>query len=227
MRLLSLASFCSLVFVIAISARPAGGEPLLEPGLSLVYRMEMISEGQRSDETLRVDVGDRSSSGLWNIELILGGAELRYRALYEADGPGPVFSDHRFVKLEVWDSGWRESALNDVEVLTTLRDIEARVAAMPAAADSTIDVSNRSLACHSLSFSDSSTSVQRGETVTLSIETRSYGHLWISDDVPFGGWVRYEERRDARKTTEFSGRSFAGEVEQTQETWQLESISQN
>lgn len=189
--------------------------------------MELISEGQRREETLRIVVGEESESGLWRIELNLGGDEFRYRALYDADAPGPVFDPRRFARVEVWENGWLAQSSEEIAILETLRAVERRVTDSHFVADSILTVGEQEFVCRAVSFDDSTESVQRGETVSIRIVETTVGHVWLCDDLPLGGYVRYVEERSARKHTEFAGRSFAGDVERTRETWTLVSFSRN
>ena len=211
-----------LAMMMASWARPGGCSIPLEPGLFLAYRMELISDGQRREESLTLSVEETAAAGgPLRVELSLGGGEFRYRVLYDPAGDGPVFAASRFTSVEAWEDGWVLKPRGEVELLATLQAVEARAALGEAIADSVISVGNIDLACTAKSFVDSSESVQSGETVTIRIVERLRGRLYRSDEIPFGGWVRYEEERSARKLTEFSGRSFVGDESHTRETWTL------
>jgi len=198
--------------------------PLLESGLSLSYRMEMLSEGRRSEERLRLTVLESIGPEQWLLELSLDEVDARYRARYRSGGSASAFADSRFDRVESWDGAWRPIDSDELDFLASLRDMEGRVGGRTFEAESTLTVGSGELVCRRFTFADSSVSVQEGESVTLRTRLHVRGVVWLCDELPFGGWVRYHEDRRAQKTSEFAGRSFAGNEERSRETWTLESI---
>ncbi|MCP4547896.1 MAG: hypothetical protein GY835_15645 [bacterium] len=199
----------------------------LGPGFSLEYRVEVLNEGQRRDETLTLKVIEEAAPNAWRLELRLGDEEsdLRYQAVYRDGGDSSAFALERFTETCFWDEGWAPVAPADLELLATLSAMEEHLRPVETGADSTMTVGGRALMCRYYSLSDSSEVVQEGESVTIRTNQFVKGDAWICDEVPFGGWVRYREERIATKVSEFGGRSFTGNEERSEETWILVSMT--
>ncbi|MBN2170335.1 MAG: hypothetical protein JW819_03320 [Candidatus Krumholzibacteriota bacterium] len=212
------------LFLCLLVPAPGRGEAPLRPGLFLDYRLEVLSEGQRSEDRLRLEVGEQAVPGCWRITLRLGDGEdaARYRALYDETASGDPFADARFDSVAEWrEGGWRPLAAGDLAVIDALREVHGRLAGRGAEAESVFVVAGRELAACRVAFADTTESVQAGETVTLRTVTVRRGEVWTSGEVPFGGWLRYREERRARKVSELGGRRFEGAEETTVETWVL------
>jgi len=212
------------LFLCLLVPEPGRGDAPLHPGLFLDYRLEVLSEGQRSEDRLRLEVGDQPSPGRWRVMLRLGeGADaVRYRALYDETLPGGPFAEARFDSVAEWhENGWRSVPAGDLALVDDLREVCNRLSGLAAEAESLFVVSGRELASRRVAFRDTLESVQAGETVTLRTVTVRSGEAWTSGAVPFGGWLRYREERRARKVSEMGGRRFEGAEETTVETWVL------
>jgi hypothetical protein len=198
------------LFLCLLVPASGRGEAPLRPGLFLDYRLEVLSEGQRSEDRLRLEVGEQAVPGCWRI------------TLYDETAPGDPFADARFDSVAEWrEGGWRPLAAGDLAVIDALREVHGRLAGRGAEAESVFVVAGRKLAARRVAFADTTESVQAGETVTLRTVTVRRGEVWTSGEVPFGGWLRYREERRARKVSELGGRRFTGAEETTVETWVL------
>ena len=205
-------------------AWPGRCESLLQLGLSLEYSMEMLSEGRRSEERLLLSLPEQIDAERWRLELTLGEGASRYRALYTTAGPASAFAASRFEQMECWEESWLPVDPADLDLLATLVDMEARLSGRSWEAESTFIISGRELVCRRYTIADSLETVQEGESVTLRTRQVLRGEVWLNEDLPFGGWVRYREECSARKISEFAGRLFEGKEERTRETWTLTAL---
>ena len=215
-----------LLSVLAMTRSGSADAPL-RPGLRLEYSMEIMSEGQVREERLTLELGERTETGLWRLELRLGedGSATRYRALYDDEGAGSPFLAKRFSEVASWEGDWIPVAARDLELLDLLRNMETRLRPSASAPDSTFSIDGRLFSCRRHALSDSSETAQEGESVSLRRIQTIKGEAWVTDELPFGGWVVYREERRARKISEFAGRRFEGREELSVETWRLVSAS--
>ncbi len=110
---------------------------------------------------------------------------------------------------------------SSLSLLADLDRMQSQLADATVVGDSLFFIGDTEWAARSYTLSDSSSSVQRSESVTLIRITSSRGRAWIGAELPFGGWLRYEEERRTRKISEFAGRRFEGEEAVSRELWTL------
>ena len=214
-----------LVIACLLAAWAGRSDPLLRPGLLLGYRVEILGAGKQSEEQLELRVQDAAGSDLWRLELELGRDAVRYRALYSSAGDRSPFDATRFESVETWEDGWHRVDPTQMEILSTLQEMEGLLAGKSWDAESTFVVGGRELPCRRYAFADSTQDVQIGESVVLRTVTHRRGEAWLTEDLPFGGWVRYHEERRSRKFSEFGGRRFEGDEESSRETWTLSELT--
>lgn len=212
------------LLLIGCEAR-AGALAFPAPGFFMEYRVEAFSEGRRSEErfTLRVEEDLGGERRLLSLSVDSGAV---YRAVYSA-GPGEAgpFALSRFERVESREEGrWQVLAPEELELLRTLAGMQDRLAAGRAEADSTLRVGGRDWSAQRFALTDSSESTQRSASVTLTRRIVSRGRAWITTALPFGGWLRFEEERVARKVSEIGGRRYVGEPETNREVWTLVAV---
>lgn len=203
--------------------RPGQAEAFLEPGFFMEYRVETEADGRRSEERFRVEVSEDLGAGRRLLALAVGG-QPSYRATYRSDDSlqAGTFAPERFERIEGLEDGrWLPLALGDVELLATLRDMEERLAAGTAKADSSVSLGGRGWEAEGYALADSAETVQESASVTLRVSRRTLGDAWIIPALPLGGWLRYDAATEARKVSEIGGRRFVGEPERSRERWTL------
>lgn len=212
------------LLLIGCEAR-AGAVAFPAPGFFMEYRVEAFSEGRRSEErfTLRVeqDLGDERR--LLSLSVDSGAA---YRAVYLTEpGEAGPFALSRFERVEGREEGkWQALVPDELELLRALAGMQARLVAGHAEADSTLSVGGRDWPAQCFALADSSESTQRSASVTLTRRIVSHGRAWITTALPFGGWLRFEEEREARKVSEIGGRRYVSEPETSREVWTLVAV---
>ena len=209
-----------------IAARRCEAADPLPPGFFMEYRVESFSEGRRSVEHFRLVVREDLGADRRLLELSLdsGGA---YRAVYLAGAAaaGP-FALERFERVEGWqDDRWQPLVPADIELLTQLAEMQGRIERSRSMADSTLTVDDRAWSARRYALADSSASVQRSASVTLTRQVLAQGAAWVTADLPFGGWLRFEEERRARKISEIGGRRYVGAEATSRELWTLVALS--
>ncbi len=206
---------------MTIMTRPGSATAPLAPGLFMEYRVELREGGQLGEESFRLDVLDALADDTWRLELRIGNGD-RYRCDYSATGVSGTFAPERFSRMSHHlDGRWEVLNPSSLSLLADLDRMQSQLADATVEGDTLISIGQAEWAARSYILNDSSTSVQRSESVTLSRVTMSSGRAWICADLPFGGWLRYEEERRTRKISEFAGRRFQGEEAVSQELWTL------
>jgi hypothetical protein len=210
-----------LVLGFGVARRSAAADPL-PPGFFMEYRVESFSDGRRSEERFRLLVREDLGGGRKRLELSLGGGS-SYRAVYQAaPGTAGPFAVARFERVEgLTDGAWQPLVPADIELLALLAEMQDRLERSRTGADSVITVGGRPWPAQHHALADSSETVQRSASVTLTRQVRTTGAAWVTSALPFGGWLRYEEQRSARKVSEIGGRRFVGAEELSSEHWSL------
>ena len=216
----------ALLFLGLIDARRSEASGPLPPGFFMEYRVESFSEGRRSEERFRLVVREDLGADRRLLELSLDSGSA-YRAVYQAAaGAAGPFAVERFERVEgLQDGQWQPLVPTEIELLTLLADMQDRIEHGQAEADSSVSVGGRAWRAQRYSLTDSSATVQRSASVTLTRQVLAHGTAWVAADLPFGGWLRFEEERQARKISEFGGRRFIGELETSRELWTLVALS--
>ena len=214
------------LFLGFFTARQSGATSPLQPGFFMEYRVESFSEGRRSEERFRLVVREDLGADRRLLELSLdsGGA---YRAVYQtAAGAAGPFALERFERVEGREDGkWQSLVPADIELLAQLAEMQDRVERSQPVADSTLTLAGRAWHARRYALADSSEAVQRSASVTLTRQVLAQGTAWVADDLPFGGWLRFEEQRRARKISEIGGRRYVGAEETSRELWTLVALS--
>ncbi len=206
---------------MTIMTRPGSANAPLVPGLFLEYRVELREGGQLQEENFRLDVLEALGEDTWHLELRIGSGD-RYRCDYSANGDSSTFAPERFSRMSHHlDGRWEALDSSSLSLLADLDRMQSQLADATVVGDSLFFIGDTEWAARSYTLSDSSSSVQRSESVTLSRITSSRGRAWIGAELPFGGWLRYEEERRTRKISEFAGRRFEGEEAVSRELWTL------
>ncbi len=109
----------------------------------------------------------------------------------------------------------------DIELLTLLAEMQGRIERSRPVADSSLTVGGHAWRAQRHALADTSETVQQSASVTLTRQVLAQGTAWVAAELPFGGWLRYEEERRARKISELGGRRFVGEEETSRELWTL------
>lgn len=188
------------------------------------YAVEVLEEGRRSEESFRLEVIGAPAPGRWELELRVGDGQ-RYRCRYAGDGYATPLAPERFLGAEVEEQGrWRPVDPASLELLDTLRAMQQRIRSSDAGADSLFALAGDVWPARAHALADSSVSEQSSESVKLTWITVSAGEAWVSEALPFGGWLRYEEHRRARKVSEFAGRRFEGAEAESRELWTLQDL---
>jgi hypothetical protein len=209
---------------MTIQTRPGSADAPLAPGLFMEYRVELREGGQLSEESFRLDVLDDLGEGAWRLELRIGDGD-RYRCEYATKGGAGSFAPERFSRVSHRvDEFWEELDAGSLSLLADLDRMQSQLDRATATGDSLFSIDGVEWPARSYVLSDSSSSVQRSESVTLSRITQSRGRAWISAELPFGGWLRYDEEHRTRKISEFGGRRFEGEEAVSRELWTLVAI---
>lgn len=210
--------------LVTILTRPGSAEAPLEPGLFLEYRVELREGGQLHEESFRLEVLEASGPGIWQLELLVGKSD-RYRCEYELLSDGGPFSPSRFGGIRQQVEGrWELIDGGAVPLLDDLDRMQSQLAGTAVVGDSLFSIDGVAWPAQGHAVNDSISAVQSSESVTLTRITRSRGWAWLSPDLPFGGWLSYEEERRARKISEFAGRRFEGEEAISRELWRLVSV---
>lgn len=213
------------LLIIGFEAR-AEGAAFPAPGFFMEYRVEAFSEGRRSEERFRLAVAE-DLGGERRLLTLTVDSGTSYRAVYLA-GPGEAgpFALSRFESVESRENGrWQPLVPDEIDLLSTLAGMQARIVAGHAETDSTLSIGGRAYAAQRFALADSSESTQRSASVTLTRRIVSRGQAWICPALPFGGWLRFEEEREARKVSEIGGRRYVGEPEMSREVWTLVAVS--
>ena len=203
------------------TARIGGASAPLSPGLFLEYKVELFEGGRRSEDGFRLVVDDSLGSGHWRLDLTTGGGD-RYRCLYAEGGDASPFARERFTDLlREEEEGWILLDTGALELLDGLAAMQGRLDGSEATGDSLFVLGGRGWPAAVHALSDSSEVVQRSESVAITKRTVSQGRAWVSPELPFGGWLRYDETRGTVKISEFGGRRFEGEESRSRELWTL------
>ena len=216
----------ALMSTLIFSTRSLAEEISPGPGFSMVYAMELKSEGKVSRETLSLGFSGVTEQGYRQLELTLGAGDgaLRYRADYLDRGDDPPFASSRFENLVTWDGEWFSLSPDEAELLKDLQEMAARLSGDTWDAESTFVVGGSELRCRRYSFTSSGEQTQAGESVRIRIVQAVRGEIWVCPELPFGGWVQYHEERRARKISELAGRVFQGAEEISDEMWTLKDL---
>ncbi len=210
--------------LLTTSTRPGGAVTPLAPGLFMEYRVELREGGQLSEESFRLDVVEALDDGFWQLELTVGEKD-RYRCTYTNAGQAALFSSDRFSQVSHEVAGlWEPMDASSLSLLADMDRMQSMLAAATTEGDSLFTVGGEQWPARIYVLSDSSTSVQRSESVALSRITLSRGRAWICPELPFGGWLSYKEERRTRKISEFGGRRFEGEEAVSLELWTLVNV---
>jgi len=214
------------LLLISLEAR-VGTAGFPTPGFFMEFRVEAFSEGRRREERFRLLVAEDLGGERRLLTLTVDGGAA-YRAVY-LSGPGEAgpFARARFERVESRENGhWQPLALDEIELLTTLTGMQERLAAGRAEADSTFSIGGRQWPAQRYALADSSESTQRSASVALTRQIVSRGRAWVCAALPFGGWVRFEEERTARKVSEFGGRRYVSAPETSREVWTLVGVGE-
>jgi hypothetical protein len=205
-----------------IDARRSEAVSLLPPGFFMEYRVESFSEGRRSEERFRLLVREDLGADRRLLELSLNSGST-YRAVYQtAPGPAGPFAAERFERVEGREDGqWQPLVPADIELLALLSAMQERIERSHPVADSSLTVGGQAWRAQGHALADTSETVQRSASVTLTRQVLAQGRAWVAPELPFGGWLLYEEERRARKISELGGRRFVGEEETSRELWTL------
>ncbi len=196
----------------------------LSPGLFLEYKVELFEGGRRTEDGFRVAVIDSLGAGHWRLELSTGGGE-RYRCLYTEGGESSPFARERFADvLREEEEGWTLLDASALDLLDDLAAMQERLESGEAMGDTLFVLGGRDWEGRGLALADSSEAVQRSESVTITKRTVSRGRAWVCPDLPFGGWLCYDESRGTVKISEFGGRRFEGPESRSRELWSLVEI---
>jgi len=213
----------AIAVLLGISG-PGRGESALRPGLFASWRIDLLSEGRRSEELFSVTVAEEVEAGLWRLDLERGDGAGSYRILYRSGGPAPAFDRTRIVEMHALDgNAWTPMDPSELVLLDRVRDMELSLAGAEELGDTLVQIREGGpLKCRRLGLEREGESVQEGESVRLRTHWKVTGEVWTSPEVPLGAWVRYREERVTKKFSEFGGQVFEGEAQASLTEWSLE-----
>jgi hypothetical protein len=223
--LLRAASFIALALLVGFS-NPGRGDSALRSGLFVSWRIELLADGKRSDESFSVTVAEEVEDGLWRLDLERGQAAGHYRILYRDGGEAPAFDRSRIEEMNALvDGQWRPMDPGELSLLDRVREMETSLADAEVLGDTLVSVDGSvPLHCRRLRLMSEGEAIQDGESVRLRTHWKVTGEVWVSPQVPLGTWVRYHEQRETKKYSEFAGQVFEGEMQVTVTEWSLEKI---
>lgn len=221
------AALLPAIAVLLGLAGPGRGDDTLRPGLFASWRIDLLSEGRRSDEHFSVLVAEEVEPELWRLDLERGFGDGNYRILYRAGGEFPAFDRTRIVKMSSLENGrWKPVDPAELTLLDRVREMESSLSNAEELGDTLVVLPDgKSLICRRLKLDSEGESTQDGESVRLRTHWKVSGEVWTSPEVPLGAWVRYREERVTKKYSEFGGQVFEGEAQVSLTEWSLESLT--